>query len=247
VEVVGAGAGDGVDAAAGETTLANIKARGHELQLLDHVELDRLRRGLAAGRAAVGKAEDIVVDRAVDRDVVVAWVAARDGELGVVPVRRKRRKHRVCARHVEEIALDRGQGLERALRDRARDAHLGRGDQRARLADDLDLTGGGFELELNRQVGAFTEADGDVAQGLRPKAGQARRDLIRTARLEVDHPEATHDVSDGAITVAGGRQRRDNCDPGQRFIVGIQDHTGQGSGCHTLGLDEPCPQKSADC
>ena len=80
-----------------------------------------------------------------------------------------------------------------------------------------------------------------------PSRPESAKHLIRTARLEVDHPEAALDVGDGAVTVAGGRQRRDHRDPGQRFIVGIQDHTGQGSSCYTLGLDKPRRAQQDDC
>ena len=74
----------------------------------------------------------VVVDRAVDRDVVVARVAARDREggrgflIGVVG-----RHHRVGARVIVETALDRGQGLDRSLRYRGGDAHLQGADERA--------------------------------------------------------------------------------------------------------------------
>ena len=77
-EHVGAAAGDGVQAAAGEAALADVVGGDDQLEFLHGVERDR--RG-QAGCAAAAQAEQVVVHGAVDLDVVVA-VALAGGREG---------------------------------------------------------------------------------------------------------------------------------------------------------------------
>src|SRR5262249_44964328 len=67
---------DDVHAAAREAALPHVVRRDEQLELLDGVEADRLRAGLTFRRPRCRQPEDVVVDRAVNLDVVVAVVAA---------------------------------------------------------------------------------------------------------------------------------------------------------------------------
>src|SRR5436305_1751187 len=121
-DLVRSRAGDGIHAAAGEPALADVIRGDDELDLFDGVEGDRLRVGLAARRTGGGETEQIVVDRAVDLDVVVAVVAAGDlhGRLRVVA--RVDHEVRVRAGHVLQTAVDGRQRLDLLLGDGGRRA-----------------------------------------------------------------------------------------------------------------------------
>src|SRR5207244_13528099 len=140
-EVVRSRAGDGVDAAAGEAALPDVVRRDEDLDLLNGIERDRLRAGAAARSARAGKAEQIVVDRAVDLNRVVAVVAAgHEHERAFAGAAGD--DVRVRAGEILQLAVDRGKGLDllgRHLRGRAGvvriDDRIGRGGDGDRLGD----------------------------------------------------------------------------------------------------------------
>src|SRR5207247_1631066 len=80
VEAVRPAAGDRVDPAPGEAAQAYVVGGDHELNLLDRIQADRVGARLAARGTRAGEAEEVVVDRPVDLDVVVAVIFARHGE-----------------------------------------------------------------------------------------------------------------------------------------------------------------------
>ena len=172
---VRAASGDGVDAAAGEASLADVVRRHDDLDLLNGVEADRLGRRLSARRAAGRYPEHVVVDCAVDLHVVVAVVAPCDAHVlivagGVLRDVHKRRR----PGEVEEASLNRGQRLDCVLPDVGGCAGAAHVDQR-RLGRDDD----GFRhrrqrhLELNRPI--FAERDVKAALVLILEAAERRR------------------------------------------------------------------------
>src|SRR5256712_13584551 len=70
VNLVRATTRDGVDQAAGEPALAHVEGGDEHLVLRDRVERDRLRVHLPARLPGAAKAEEVVVHRAVDLNVV---------------------------------------------------------------------------------------------------------------------------------------------------------------------------------
>ena len=125
--VVRAAAGDGVDATTGEATLADVGGGEQQLDLLNGVEADRRRPGLAAGGSRIREAEEVVVHRAVDRDVVIAAAAAGHRDRFFVFVLGAVGEEGIGAGEVLEPAVDGGQGLERLAMDVRRRAGCARG------------------------------------------------------------------------------------------------------------------------
>ena len=70
-DTVGSAARNGIHAAASESALPDVVGRDDQLQFLDGIEADWLRPGLPAWRPGRRKPEQVVVDRAVDLEVVV--------------------------------------------------------------------------------------------------------------------------------------------------------------------------------
>jgi hypothetical protein len=82
LELVGARFCHRVDRAAGESALANVVGRDRDLDLGDHVLLDRLGVRLSGGGATrLAETEQVVVVRAVDLDVVVLAAAAGEADV----------------------------------------------------------------------------------------------------------------------------------------------------------------------
>ena len=182
VERVAAALRDRVDAAAGESALPHVVGRDDELNLLDGVEADRLRAGLAAGRAGRRQAEHVVADRAVDLHVVVAVVAAGDadrrvvGRAGGADVEVRRR-----AREVVDAAGDGGQRLDGPAADVLGRAGARRVDER-RGGDDVDRLTHRRQLQL--EVGGLppAELDQNLFLLLILEAAHRDRDRVRCRR-----------------------------------------------------------------
>ena len=229
-EAVRAATGDDVDAAPREAALAHVVGRHHELQLADRVEADGLGVGLAPRGSLGGQPEEVVVDGAVDLDVVVAAAPSRDAQEALgVGVAVGLDEERVGAREVLEAALEGRQGLDDARLDAGRGARSRRREDGARLGGDLHRLGDGGELQGDGHLGRLAEGDDDARQ--RPCAEPAEGDLeIVGADLRVQQVEAA--VGSGECLVPGPGRGMDGDDAraGQHSQLRVAHHAAERPG-----------------
>ena len=196
VQRVGSRLGDRVEAAAGETTLPDVVGRDEQLQLLNGVDADRLRLGLAGRRAGGGQAEQVVVDRAVNLDAVVSVVTAGYREGAGLGVDRDRREVRRCAREVFEAARHCREVLQLFGGDVRGRSGARRIDDGIDDAFDCDGFGDVRQRQLEIQLDRLAERHGDVRLLLRSKAGQRRGDRVWTSDANTGNEESSVGVRD---------------------------------------------------
>ena len=206
VELVGTTLGDGVDGAAGESALANVKRGDVDLDLLHRLHGDWLGARLAAVAAVGGQTKHVVVHRAVDLEGVVAVVRAGKRHGSALSVGRDLRVH---ARDVGDAVAHRWDLADAASVDALRRSRLG--GIYASLARDDDL------LQL---LGVVGERAGEV---LRLTQGEA--DILKLLGLHADVGDLhgvgaahTHTL-DGEASIDVGHCAID----GARRIVGSRD------------------------
>ncbi len=216
-EAVRAALGHDVDAGAGKLALAHVIGSDVDLDLLNRVERDRLRVGLPTDFAR--EAEDVVEDRAVDRDVVVEVVAPGDR---VVEARRGRLRGE--PRKVGHGAVERRQRLDLLRRDvRRRAGALGGDDGVAVRLDHHLIARHVFLAERHVEREVLPERKLHVVADERPVAGERDGHAVRPTHAEPLEVEAAVGACHVAVARARWHVDRDDGGASEAFAVGTVD------------------------
>ena len=189
VEIVGAGRQDRVDRTAQEVALAHVIRRDRGAELADRVERHRTAAGGVGVRV---EAEVVRNDDAVDREAIVARVDTGEGDRAAAAGGFLEARERIAAGEIADIAVDRCDAADLALReDRLRAVRRHARARQCRRGDD-DVAAF-FTLgcgEFDRQV--IRLADDGIDVGDRLAAFSAGHfDGVGAARAKIRDVERT--------------------------------------------------------